>query len=139
MKKFFLAVAVIIVVPFIMGMGGILGDDSPDKIPLPDEKFDAVFIDQLNVTTECSNASIQGKAFIEGKKGEGTFAIPFENIASILFLMNDDVLEGHITLKDGNKTILVLKKDQKAYGKAQYGTFQIRMADLKKMTFTPGK
>jgi hypothetical protein len=139
MKRFLLAMAVIIFVPAVMGMGGILGDESPEKIPLPDDKFEAIFIDQMNVVTRCANVSIQGKTFIEGKKGEGTFAIPFENIARILFLMHDGALEGHIVLNDGNKMILTLKKDQKAYGKTKYGTFQIRLADLNKMTFTPGK
>ncbi len=136
MKKFMLAAVVIIVVPLLMAMGGIMGEDSSDKIPLPDEKFNAVYIDQLNVTTKCSSVSIQGTSFVEGKKGEGTYAIPFQNIASIIFLLRNGTLEGRITLKDGNETTLVLKKDQKAYGKAKYGTFQIKLIDLKKMVFT---
>ncbi|HEU19562.1 MAG TPA: hypothetical protein ENO00_09370 [Deltaproteobacteria bacterium] len=136
MKKFLTALAVVSIIPLLMGMGGILGEDSPDKIPLPDEKFNAVYIDQFNVTTECTNVSIQGKSFIEGKRGEGTYAIPFQNVTSVIFLMRNGTLEGHVTLKDGIEMILVLKGDQKAYGKTRYGTFQIKLGDLKKMVFT---
>ncbi len=136
MKKFLLASVIMIIVPLLMAMGGIMGEDSPDKIPIPDEKFNAVFIDQLNVTTECTNVSIQGKSFVEGKKGEGTYAIPFQNISSIIFLLRNGLLEGHVALKEGNEMTLILKKDHKAYGKTKYGTFQIKLIDLKKMVFT---
>jgi len=136
MKKTYRLLLVVLVVPFLVGMGGILGEDSADNIPTPEQKFTAIYIDQVDVTTICSNISIQGKTFIEGKKGEGTYAIHFEKIKDILFVLKGENLRGIITFYDGNKIELSLNKGHKAYGKTAHGTFQIKLLDLKKMTFT---
>jgi len=83
--------------------------------------------------------SIQGKTFMEGKKGEGTYTIPFEKIKSILFTIKNAELKGYIQLKDNTVTELILNKDYKAYGRTKYGTFQIKLVDLKKMTLGDNK
>jgi hypothetical protein len=125
----------VLLLPFLLGMGSIIGEDSPDKIPVPELKYMAMYIDQMNVITECNEVSIDGKTFVEGKKGKGLYTIPFENIKSILFILKNGELSGIIKLRDGSETTLVLMKDQKAYGKANVGTFQIKLNNLKKMVF----
>ena len=130
--KFFL---IVLLVPFLLGMGSILGEDSPDKIPVPELKYTAMYIDQMDIMTECNEVSIEGKTFVEGKKGKGLYAIPFENIKSILFMFKNGELTGSITLRNGTETTLVLMKDHKAYGKIDVGTFQIKLINLKKMVF----
>ncbi|MBN2515054.1 MAG: hypothetical protein JXC33_03370 [Deltaproteobacteria bacterium] len=130
--KFFF---IVFLVPFLVGMGSIFGEDSPDKIPVPELKYTAMFIDQMDVITECTEVSIQGKTYLEGKKGEGLYTIPFENIKSILFMLKKGELTGIVKLRDGSKTTLILMIDHKAYGKAHVGTFQIKLINLKKMEF----
>lgn len=130
--KFYL---IMFLVPFLIGMGSILGEDTSDKIPVPKIKYTAMFIDQMDVVTECTEVSIQGRTFVEGKKGKGLYTIPFENIESILFLLRNGELTGFVKLRDGSQTTLVLLKDHKAYGKTDVGTFQIKLIDLKKITF----
>lgn len=39
-------------------------------------------------------------------------------------------------LRDGSTVQLMLLKNQKAYGQTKYGTFQIKLSDLKKMTIS---
>jgi hypothetical protein len=118
-------------------MGSLQGTASPEKIPITVKKYTAVFVDQMDVSTECSEASIEGTTFLEGKKGEGTFTISFDNIDQISFRMNAERLTGIVKLRDGGTSELTLNKTQKAFGQTKYGTFQIRLSDLKKLVIRP--
>ncbi|MCG6533717.1 MAG: hypothetical protein L7F78_03300 [Syntrophales bacterium LBB04] len=129
----FLLLPILAILPFLLAMGSLTGEGSPDKIPIPAKKFTATFIDQTDVITECRDISIEGGAYLEGKRGEGTYTIPFDNIRSILLRMAEGKLIGIATLHDGSIVELSLNKNHKAYGHTRYGTFQIRLADLKKM------
>ena len=134
MKRSYKSLFILLLIPLLVGMGNsIFGEGPADKIPIPEQKFAAIYIDQMDVITECKDVSIQGKTFLEGKKGKGTYAIPFEKIENILFIVKDDELKGCIRLKDKSKTELILKKDHKAYGHTKYRTFQIKLINLKKM------
>lgn len=129
----FLALCIFILTPVIMGMGSSSGG-APDKIPVPVKKFDALFIDQMDVATEVHEASIEGGTLIEGKKGEGTFTIVFDKIKSATFLFKEGKLDAIISLRDGSSLQLTVPKNKKAFGRTPYGTFQISLGDLKKMT-----
>jgi hypothetical protein len=118
--------------PLITAMSALQGQ-SPDKIPTPAKKFVATFIDQTDIITDCHEISIDGVTFLEGKRGNGTNAIPFETIHDVSFLFEGEKLKGIVKLKDGNTFDLTLNKNQIAYGKTKYGTFQIKLADLKKL------
>lgn len=122
-------------VPFLMGMGAF-GETPANKIPVPDKKYRAEFIDQTDIVTECTDVSIEGNTFVDGKRGEGVFSVSFDRIRSILFRMKDRELRGTIKMKDGNEIELVLSKDRKAYGRTPFGTFQIKLSSLKKITFS---
>ena len=126
----------LVMAPALMGMGSMGGSGTPDKIPLPAKKFTALVIDQLDVDTEIREISIEGRTFLEGKKGEGTFTIAFEKIKTITFLMKDGKLYGAVLLQDGNTEQLSLNKGQKIFGRTPYGTFQITLGEMKRTTFT---
>ena len=68
MKKCIGCFFLLIAIPVLMGMGSLQGPASPDKIPAPSKKFTAVFVDQMDVSTECSESSIEGTSFLEGKR-----------------------------------------------------------------------
>jgi len=124
----------LVIIPLLAAMGTPGGEGSPDKIPIPEKKYTATFIDQDDVITECRDVSIEGGTFLEGKKGEGTYTIPFDTIASIVFQLKDDRLTGIVRLKGGDGIELIVNKDARAYGYTKYGPFQIRLGDLKKIT-----
>ena len=134
MKKY-LPALVFIAVPIIMAMGSS-GGGPVDRIPTAAKNVGAVFIDQNDVVTECTGASIDGDTFLEGKKGLGTYTIAFDKIKSVAFRINNGELLGTARLADGGETTLVLDKNKKAYGRTRFGSFQIRIANLKKMTIT---
>lgn len=47
--------------------------------------------------------------------------------------VNAEQLIGIVKLSDGGRSELNLNKTQKAYGRTKYGTFQLKMVDLKKL------
>jgi hypothetical protein len=135
MKQFIVSVLLLTAVPLLVGMGSLQGPDSPDKIPVTVKKYNASFVDQLDVVTECREVSIEGATFLEGRRGEGTYTISFDNIDQVSFRLSADQLLGIVKLRDGGTSELILTKSQKAYGRTQYGTFQIKLADIKKLNF----
>lgn len=132
MKKYTLYI-ILIIVPLVMAMGSGFDGDSPEKIPIPKEKFGATYIDQMDVITECTGVSINGKTFLEGTKGEGTYTVAFKDIKNVDFLQKGGKLTGIATLTNGERVELELHKEHKAYGNTKYGTFQISLAKLKTM------
>ncbi|PKN33332.1 MAG: hypothetical protein CVU61_14035 [Deltaproteobacteria bacterium HGW-Deltaproteobacteria-19] len=133
MKKRILSIMVVLLaVPVLMGLGSQGG--TPGKIPKPDKKFAATFVDHLDVVTDCRDVSIEGITFLEGKRGGGIVTIPFQNITSVLFRLNGDKLIAAVRLADGKTMELTVEKKHRAFGMTDYGTFQIQLIDVKKMT-----
>ena len=134
MKNSKLALCVFLaLLPLITAMGS-LQPQSPGKIPVPAMKYSATLIDQADVLTDCREVSIDGETFLTGKRGEGTNTIPFDNITDVSFLQEGGKLNGIIKLRDGNSMRLGLDKNQTVYGLTKYGTFQIKLSELKRMT-----
>jgi len=134
MKRITAVAFVLIVIPFMLGMGGFVEDNVSESIPVPEKKFSAIFVDQNDVLTECSEVSIAGKTFIEGKKGKGEYTVPFENIATVAFFLAGGELTAEIALKEKKGTIsLIVEKDVTAYGKTSYGMYRIKLDNLKKI------
>jgi hypothetical protein len=133
MKRWFGCVFLLTSIFVLLGMGSLQGPASPQKIPIPAKNYSAVFVDQTDFVTECSEASIEGTTFLEGKRGEGTYTISFDNIDQISFYINAERLFGLVKLRDGGTSEFTLNKTQKAYGRTRHGTFQIKLADLKKL------
>jgi hypothetical protein len=131
-KRILSMMMILLAVPLLLGLGSQGG--TPGRIPMPDKKFAATFVDQMDVVTDCREVSIEGITFLEGKRGGGTVAIPFQNITSVLFRLSGDKLIAQVRLAAGNTMDLVVDKKQRAFGQTEYGTFQIQLIDLKKMT-----
>lgn len=132
LKGFLLLLAIS---PILLAMGS-LSETPADKIPKPAKKFLVTYVDQLDVITECTDASIEGNTYIEGRRGGGLLAIDFEKIRNIVFRMNNNDLIGDVQLKDGSQASVILNKSKRAYGRTRQGVFQIKLSDLKKMTIS---
>ena len=135
MKKISNLLIIFTLLPLLTAMSA-LQNQSPEKIPVPEKKYVATFIDQTDMITECRNISIDGETFLEGKRGSGTNTIPFEIIMEVSFIMDGEKLIGAAKLRDGNSVQLLLNKNQRAYGHTKYGTYQIKLYDLKKMVLS---
>ena len=138
-KRRLIVLSFMILLPLLAGMGSSGSGKAPDKIPVPAKKFTAVAVDQSDIATEASGVSIEGTTFLEGKKGDGTFTIAFDKIQYVDFLMKDGKLNAYIKLRDGSVMELTVNKQQMAFGRTPYGTFQITLGDLKRLTITNGQ
>ncbi len=136
MKRHFCFILMLACFPFLLGMGS-QGGTPADKIPVPAKKFMATFVDQMDVATQCSDVSIEGWTALNGKMGEGIYTVDFENIQDVLFRQHAEKLNGQVRMRDGSSIELIIGKDKKAYGRTKFGTFQIRLNDLKKMIIEP--
>ena len=136
MKRNFSFFLMILCLPLLLGMGS-QGGTPADKIPVPARKFIATFVDQMDITTQCSDVSIEGGTALQGKVGEGTYTIDFENIQEVVFRQHAEKLNGQVKMRDGSSIELIIGKDKKAYGRTKFGAFQIRLNDLKKMIIEP--
>jgi hypothetical protein len=137
MRRRFELFVILAVLPFLLAMGSLSGGASSEKIPSPEKKFTAIFIDQMDTIEECTGVSVEGETFLEGTKGKGIYTISFDEIKSVVFCLKCGKLNGSVELNDGSRIDLILKKDSRAYGKTKYGTFQIRLSNLKKMIIHP--
>lgn len=138
MRRLYKIIILLTFLPILMGMGSMFGGSSPGKIPLPEKKFIATFIDQMDIAAQCTEVSIEGETILEGKHGKGVYTVSFDKIKNVIFYLKNGELIGTVKLKDGNTVNLILKKDSKAYGKTKYGTFYIKLSDLKKVIIYPG-
>jgi hypothetical protein len=136
MKRNFGFLLVILCLPLLLGMGS-QGGTPADKIPVPAKKFKATFVDQTDVATECTDVSIEGSTALQGRIGEGTYTVAFENIQEVVFRLHAEKLYGQVKMRDGSDIELIIGKDKRAYGQTKFGTFQIRINDLKKMIIDP--
>jgi hypothetical protein len=134
MKRYPKVFLILLIMPLVLGMGSFDSVSSPNKIPIPEKKYKASFIDQMDITTECQNVSIEGNTVLEGKIGNGSHAISFDKIHDILFHQIGDRLTGIVKLSDSSTIELSVNKSAKAFGMTKHGTFQIKLIDLKKMT-----
>lgn len=133
MKRFLRFMVPAAAILLLTGMGSLQGPASPEKIPVPAKKFTAVVLDQMDVSAQFSEASIEGATFLEGKRGEGNHTLSFDHIEQVLFRLQADRLTGIVKLRDGGSTELTLDANQKLYGRTRYGTFQIKLRDIKKL------
>lgn len=135
MKKGLYLVAFLIGFLLITGMGGLGGTPS-GKIPTPEKDFSATLIDKQDVVTKCKQISRDGDVFFLGKKGKGTFTVSFEKVKIAEFQNGKGVVIAVLKLIDGQTIEIEMDKSQKFYGNVPFGTFQIEVSDLKKITFT---
>lgn len=136
MKKYLAPVAIFSTVLFIMGMGE-LGSAAPaDKIPVPEKNFNTLVIDREGIQTALSQFSFDGKVSLSGKRGSATVAIPFEKISQVeLQGQEGSEVLAKVTLLDQKSIEVKVDKRSKFYGKAEFGTFQIEIKDLKSIRF----
>jgi hypothetical protein len=136
MKKYLAPLAIFSSVLFIMGMGDLGGAASADKIPVPAKNFNTLVVDREGIQTTLSQFSFDGKVFLGGKRGGATIAIPFEKISQVeLQGQEGSEVLAKVTLLDQKSIEVKVDKRSKFYGKAEFGTFQIEIKDLKSIRF----
>lgn len=138
MKKSLAMVTVLSSLLFLLGMGEIGGSPPSDRIPLPEKNFSVLVVDREGIQTSLSQFSHEGKVFLAGKRGSASVAVPFDKIFEIQFQSKEGTETlAKVSLRDQKSIEVKLDKRSKVFGKAEFGTFQIEVKDLKSINFHP--
>lgn len=134
MRKFFVILCMLSVMPVVMGMGTISGGPM-HKIPTPATNFSATIIDSQGIITKVTQISFDGKVYLTGSRGNATVTVPFEKISSVQVgkLEEDKKVSAFITLKEGGTLNLRVDGKMPCYGSADFGNLRIEFKDLKKV------
>jgi hypothetical protein len=136
MKRLGLVLIILLICSLSWGMGG--KEQKPLKnLPLPDKLFQVTLIDQEDVSVELTQFSLEGHTMITGKLGDGKIHIPFEKIKTIQFKMEGKELWANLSLMDQGQTKILVENPGQAYGKMNYGNYQIHLKNVKKVQFHP--
>ncbi len=138
MKKYLAPFFIFSSLIFLLGMGELGGTAPVDKIPAPDKNFTARVVDRQGIESTLSKVSYEGKVFLVGNRGSAMVTIPFEKISQLQFqsLEGSEAL-AKVSLRDQKSIEIKVAKRAKFYGKAEFGTFQIEMKDLRSINFHP--
>jgi len=117
---------------FCLGMGS----KRDNKIPVPAENFSGTIIDRAGVHTSGSDLSIEGRTFITINHGKGLLYIEFKDIKTVQFAEpGRDSIDVTITLISGETITGTLNAIDYVYGRAQFGTFKIKIREIVSLTF----
>ena len=116
-------------------MGGAV---PADKTPTPEKNFAVRVNDREGIQTSLNQFSQEGKVSLAGKRGSATVSIPFEKISQfqIQSVEGSDV-QAKVSLRTQESLDIKIEKKAKFYGKADFGSFQIEVKDLKAVNFLP--
>jgi hypothetical protein len=138
MKRILAPIVVLATFLLLMGMGELGGSAPTGKVPTPAKNFNAQVVDREGIQTSLSQFSQEGKVFLVGKRGDATVTVSFEKISQVQFeALQGDEVQAKVSLRGQETVDIKVDKLAKFYGKADFGTFQIAVKDLKSITFLP--
>jgi len=121
----------LVLIPFLMGMGGLKERKPPAEIPIPNISFMAAVTDGSGAVTELTQVSIDGRTFIVGRRGKATITIDFDNIEEVTFDSSGQKLMASIIIRGGVKEQIYTDPASRCFGKTGYGTYQIDAKDIR--------
>jgi hypothetical protein len=117
----------------LMGMGGFDPNEKPGEIPIPDKEVTATITDVEGTLITLSQFSLNGQTALNGKLGAGKVTIPFSQIKVVTLGSDPKALQAKVELVDQSVQILSLDRGQTAFGRLTFGTYQIRIDQLRRV------
>ena len=128
---------ILILVPFLFGMGMFGQPALREQVPQTKERFDATVEDLEGVVVHVSHVSYDGEVYLPVYRGKGLVTIPFQRIRKIEFGQNEQSRrEVTIFFQDGTHGVFGMDEDLLILGKVPYGTYQIQAKDILRIEFT---
>jgi hypothetical protein len=114
---------------------GILGGDTPTRIPVPAAIYRARVTDLSGVQIELRNVTLDGEIYVGGDVGLGKAAIPFEKVDVVRVEPTDDKSKRILWAKlhDGSSVRVVVDSRLALTGEAVFGNYRIEARDLAKV------
>jgi hypothetical protein len=121
----------VIVIPLLMGMGGLKEQKSPAEIPIPTNNYLGIVTDDSGVVTELTYITLDGRTFIVGHRGKATITIDFDKIEEATFVFTDQKLMATVKIRGGTAEKIYVDPTSRCSGRTGYGTFQIDARDIR--------
>jgi hypothetical protein len=135
MKRGLVYLLLTVVAIFCMGMGG-LGGPPEGTVPETEVRIQADIKDRDGVTTSLNQFSMDGKTYLDARRGQGKLTIPFQHIDIITFgETKGDEVKVDAKLKSGAVMELTIHARAQFYGSTGFGAFQIKSRHVDSIDF----
>lgn len=133
MRSIVTTMLVLLTASVLMGMGN-LGGTPEGQVPKTDENIKVQLIDRSGVSTELTKFSINGKVFLEGKRGEGEMSVFFHDLKEVSFNpVSGDTVPAELLLKSGSRIQLKIPKGAVFHGDTGVGAYRISAHDVSRI------
>lgn len=135
MRRLMTGALSLLAVALLLGMGSI-GVAPEGTIPKTEENIRAQLVDRAGVATELSRFSMDGKVFLDGRRGSGQMSVFFRDLKEVDFgPTSGDDTPSDLLLKSGKR--IQLKVDRRAmfYGDTGAGTYRITAGNVSRIVF----
>ena len=128
---------ILILVPFLFGMGMFGQPAARQEVPETEERFDATVEDLEGIVVQITHVSYDGELYLPVYRGKGLVTIPFRKIREFeLGEKQRSRREVKVSFKDETSEVFWMDEDILFLGKVPYGTYQIQAKDIRKLAFT---
>lgn len=119
---------------FLSAMGGKGGGF--ERAPRVDKNFMVVVMDASGNKIEGEKFSWEGRVHFAGYLGMAQVTIPFDRVKDLsVGEKKDRNVTATARLTDGSETSFEMEADSRCYGEAGFGSFMLRMDEIKTVTF----
>ena len=126
-----------ILVPFLFGMGMFGQPAAREEVPVTKERFDATVEDLEGVVVQVTHVSYDGELYLPVYRGKGLVTIPFRKILAFeLGEKQKSRREVKVSFLDETSETFWMDEDILFLGKVSYGTYQIQAKDILRLEFT---
>ena len=126
-----------ILVPFLFGMGMFGQPAAREEVPVTEERFDATVEDLEGVVVQVTHVSYDGELYLPVFRGKGLVTIPFRKIRAFeLAEKQQSRREVKVSFQDETSETFWMDEDILFLGKVAYGTYQIQAKDMLRLEFT---
>jgi|GEM_PF-1602622 len=127
----------VILAPFLFGMGMFGQPAAREEVPVTRERFDATVEDLEGVVVQVTHVSYDGELYLPVFRGKGLVTIPFRKIRAFeLAEKQQSRREVKVSFQDETSETFWMDEDILFLGKVSYGTYQIQAKDIRRLEFT---
>ncbi|MBJ6751385.1 hypothetical protein [Geomonas anaerohicana] len=133
MRNLMTAALVLLTAAVLTAMAS-LGGAPEGEVPKTDENIKVQVTDRSGMKVELTRFSMDGKVFLEGKRGAGVMSVYFHDLREVGFgPASGDTVPAELQLKSGLRLQLGIRTGAVFYGDTGVGAYQISAPDVNRI------
>lgn len=106
------------------------------RAPRVEKNFTVTVVDASGKKIEGEKFSWEGRIHFAGYLGMAQVTVPFDRISELAVgEKKERTVKVTARLKDGGETVVDMDADSRCYGEAKFGSFMLRMDEIKSVSF----